>query len=73
MKSIKEIIPIILLVISNLKEKNILDKVGSHGYLTEVANLGSIVSGTTYARKVKELSLRRNLFNNIKEIEKNTR
>ena len=62
--------PDILLVISNLKEKNILEKVGSHSYLTRIANLGSVVSAPTYAKKVKDLSLRRNLFNNLKEIEK---
>ena len=62
--------PDVVLVISNLKEKNILEKVGSRSYLTQIVNLGSVVSAPTYAKKVKDLALRRNLFNNLKEIEK---
>ena len=62
--------PDLLLVVANLKEKNSLEKVGSRGYLTEIASSGSAVSAFTYAKKVKELSLRRHLLNGFKEIEK---
>ncbi len=62
--------PDLLLIIANLKNKNFLEKVGSRGYLTEIAGLGSVISALTYAKKVKEFSLKRKLLESIKDIEK---
>ena len=62
--------PDLLLVAANLKNKNSLEKVGNRGYLVEIASSGSAVSAFTYAKKIKELSLRRNLLNGFKDIEK---
>ncbi len=62
--------PDLLLIAANLKSKNSLERVGSRGYLVEIASSGSAVSAFTYAKKVKELSLRRYLLNGFKNIEK---
>ena len=64
-------IPDILLIIANLKNKNLLERVGNKSYLTQVSNMGSSISAIVYAKKVKELSLRRSLLIQIKEIEQN--
>ncbi len=64
--------PDILLVIANLKQKRQLERVGDKQYLTSIASLGSSISAQAYAKRVKELSLRRSLLKSIKEIEKET-
>ena len=62
--------PDMLLVIANLKSKNALEKVGSRSYLAEIVSSGSAVSALAYAKRVKDLSLRRSLLGGIREIEK---
>lgn len=62
--------PDLMLLIASLKAKNQLESVGNRSALMEIAELSSPVSAMTYASRVKELSLRRQLLGNIKELEK---
>ena len=62
--------PDLLLIISNLKKKDELIKVGNRSYLTKITAMATSFGAGTYARTVKELSLRRSLVQKIKEIEK---
>ncbi len=63
--------PDVLLVIASLKNKNLLESVGNRAAIMTVASLGSPLSAHTYAKTVKELSLRRQLLHGVKEVEKN--
>ncbi len=62
-------IPDIHLVTATLKKKGELEKVGGGDYLLDVAYSGSMLSLDRFARKVKELSLRRKLLENLKAIQ----
>jgi len=62
--------PDVMLIISHLKNKNLLDKVGNRSALMQIAATGSQISAPAHANKVKELALRRELLQNIKEIER---
>lgn len=63
--------PDVLLIISSLKNKGLLESVGNRAALMAVASLGSPLGANTYAKGVKELSLRRQLLQGVKEVEKN--
>jgi len=59
----------IMLLISTLKDKDLLDKTGNRSAIMEMASLGSPIAALSFANKVKELALRRQLLTQIKEIE----
>ena len=64
--------PDLFILLSNLKTKNLLERVGNKSYLTQISGMGSSISAVIYSKKIKELSLRRSLLTQIKEIEKDS-
>ncbi|MES0491429.1 MAG: replicative DNA helicase [Leptospirales bacterium] len=66
----KQNTPDVMLVISSLKTKELLEKSGNRSAIMEIASLGSPVSALSYARQVKEYSLRRGFLTAIKEMER---
>ncbi|MDH4200098.1 MAG: replicative DNA helicase [Spirochaetia bacterium] len=62
-------IPDAMMVISELKNQNLLEKTGNRSAIIQMAGLSSPIAAPTYASRVRELALRRRLLNEIKEIE----
>jgi replicative DNA helicase len=63
--------PDTMLVISELKNKNLLEKIGNKSAILQIAQMSSPIAAPTFARRVRELALRRRLLNEIKDIESN--
>lgn len=61
--------PDTMMVISELKNQNLLEKSGNRSAIMQMAGLSSPIAAPTYATKVRELALRRRLLNDIKEVE----
>ncbi|MDH4261878.1 MAG: replicative DNA helicase [Spirochaetia bacterium] len=62
-------VPDTMMVISQLKNLNLLEKAGNRSAILQMASLSSPIAAPTYAQRVRELSLRRRLLTEVKEIE----
>ncbi|MFO1471189.1 MAG: replicative DNA helicase [Turneriella sp.] len=62
--------PNAILIINSLKNQNQLERAGSRAAIMNIASLGVLIGVSTFAEKVRELSLRRRLIINFRELEK---
>lgn len=56
-------------VIAELKQMNLLEKVGNRSYILDLAESASPMSAHVYAKTVRELSLRRILLSELRELD----
>jgi replicative DNA helicase len=59
-----------LLLINHLKEKSLLEKVGSRTYVMQVAGQAATVGIQSYTRRVRDLAMRRGLLSQLREVQK---
>jgi len=62
--------PNALIIINNLKEKNLLERSGNRSTIMHIASQGVMVGVHTYAERVRDFSLRRRLITSFRELEK---